>query len=90
MIGLFRPVRKQKQQETDDEYVKALRRARSGEDESWRALEPNVMGVSAMKLRNFGQREGARSYLAVHDGRVTHMLERDRYATYSGKARQVI
>lgn len=85
MIGLFRPVRKRRPNETEDDYVKALRRARSGEDEAWRALEPGVMGVNAMKLRNFGAKEGKRSYLGVIDGRVEHMNERDRYATFAGK-----
>lgn len=81
MVGLFRPVRQRKASETPDEYVKAIRKARSGEDESWRALEPNVMGVSAMKLRNFGQKEGARTFLRVAEGRVVPMPERDKYTT---------
>jgi len=85
MIGLFRPVRKQGGNETPDEYVKAIRRARAGEDEAWKALEQGIMGVNAMKLRNFGQREGARTFLSVANGRVSNMLERDRYTTRPGQ-----
>jgi replicative DNA helicase len=88
MIGLFRPIRKRRHTETDDDYAKAIRRARCGEDEAWRALEPGVMGVSAMKLRNFGQREGARTYLTVTEGKVEHMRERDKYTTRPGQPGQ--
>lgn len=39
--------------------------------EAWRVLEPNCMVVGAMKLRNFGERDGQKTYLRVQDGCVT-------------------
>lgn len=90
MIGLFRPLRTRRPDEGDDEYVKALRLARSGNGQVTDALEPNTMGVVAMKLRNYGAREGAKSYLHVERGRVSAMDEKDRYVTGNGFVRKVI
>ncbi len=90
MIGLFRPIRKQRPGETDSEYIEALRAARSGSGTVTDALEPNTMGVVAMKLRNYGSREGAKSYLHVERGRVLAMGEKDRYTTGNGHVREVI
>ena len=90
MIGLFRPIRKQRPDETEDDYVKQLRAARSGSGQITDALEPNTMGVIAMKLRNYGSREGAKSYLRVEHGRVSELDEKDRYTTGSGYVRKVM
>ena len=90
MIGLFRPLRKRRDDETDEEYVKALRAARAGTGNIADALEPNTMGVSAMKLRNYGSREGMKTYLTVSHGRVFSMDERDRYSTAGGHVRQLL
>lgn len=90
MIGLFRPLRKRAQDETDDEYVKALRAARAGTGNIADVLEPNTMGVTAMKLRNYGAREGAKTYLTVTHGRVFSMDEKDKYTTCGGYVRRVV
>lgn len=88
MIGLFRPVRERRQTETPDEYAAAIRSARLGTGSIVDALEPNVMGVTAMKLRNYGAREGAKTYLSVYHGQVSSMAERDRYSTAGGSLRR--
>jgi KaiC/GvpD/RAD55 family RecA-like ATPase len=36
--------------------------------EAWKVLEPNCMVVGAMKLRNFGEREGHKTWLRVENG----------------------
>lgn len=84
MIGLFRPLRGPKPGETIDEYKATIKAARAGTVDAPDALEPNTMGVVAMKLRNYGSREGVRINLALEQGRVTHRPERDRYGTSFG------
>lgn len=90
MIGLFRPIRKRRPDESEDDYTNALRAARAGTGTVTDVLEPNTMGVVAMKLRNYGSREGAKTYLSVHRGRVSSMREADRYTTTGGYVRQVL
>lgn len=88
MIGLFRPLRGLRPDETPEDYADALKKARAGTADTPDVLEPNTMGVVAMKLRNYGSREGARITLAVEHGRVQHLPERDRHATtYDGLRR---
>jgi hypothetical protein len=48
------------------------------------------MGVVAMKLRNYGSREGAKSYLRVEHGKVLDLDEKDRYQTGNGMLRRVV
>jgi hypothetical protein len=88
MIGLFRPLRKPVPGESDEDYVKTLKAARTGTGDVSAALEPNTMGVTAMKLRNYGAREGQKTYLHVQAGRVSDMAEKDRYSTGGGYVRQ--
>lgn len=90
MIGLFRPLRKQRPNETEDDFVKTLRAARAGRGEVSDLLEPNTMGIVAMKLRNYGARVGQKSYLHVEHGRATGMDEKDRYQTGNGYVRRVL
>jgi hypothetical protein len=89
MIGLFRPVRGPAAGESPDEYAQALRDARAGVTEAAGALEKGVMGVVAMKLRNYGQREGVRIRLGVERGRVVHLPERDQWTTEGRYPRRV-
>jgi hypothetical protein len=74
MLGLYRPMRTDL---TPDE-IKAAREDRA--DVS-KVLEPNTMGVIAMKNRKQGRHEGKRVSLGVEHGRVFEITERDRYAT---------
>lgn len=90
MIGLFRPVRAPLPNESPDDFAKALKAARAGNAEPHTILEPHVVGVSAMKLRNYGQHEGKRVTLGFRAGRVVDMLERDRYTTTGGYVRKVL
>lgn len=81
MIGLFRPLRARRADETEKDFLEAMRAARAGTGNITDALEPNTMGVSAMKLRNYGAREGAKMALSVSRGRVFPMAEKDRWST---------
>ena len=90
MIGLFRPLRKKRPSESDDDYGKALKAARSGLGSVTDVLEPNTMGVVAMKLRNYGSREGMKAYLRVENGRVESIPEKDKWTTASGYPRPAL
>jgi hypothetical protein len=81
MVGLFRPVRARRPDEAEDDFLAALKAARAGTGDVAAALEPNTMGVVAMKLRNYGSREGAKAMLAVRHGRVYAIEERDKWQT---------
>lgn len=81
MIGLHRKLRERLDSETVKEYKAAIQAARRGDAELHTVLEPGVMGVTAMKLRNYGARENQRAYLGVERGRVVDIAERDRYST---------
>jgi len=81
MIGLHRRLRDRDENETQKEFDAALARSRKGDAPPMDALQPNVMAVTAMKLRHAGQREGQRAYLAVDRGRVLHLSEKDRQRT---------
>lgn len=84
IIGLFRPLRAKRADETDKEYVKSLAVARDGTVDAPTALEPGVMGVNVMKLRNYGQNEGKRCLLGFERGRVIPLNERDHYTSQRG------
>lgn len=64
MIGLGRAL---KFAGVDRDQLAAVRGRRM---EPWKVLEPNCMVVGAMKLRNFGERDGHKTYLRVTDGCV--------------------
>lgn len=88
MIGLYRPLRDLVDGETSDEYAKALKAARAGAVDAPDMLEPNTMGVVAMKLRNYGQHDGRKIRLAFEHGRVLPLSEKDRHSTtYQGLRR---
>jgi len=89
MIGLYRPLRPPLPDEDMKAYKASIADARAGITEASEALERGVMGVVAMKLRNYGQREGVRIKLAVEHGRVIHLPERDRTGTSYGDLRRV-
>lgn len=89
MIGLHRRLRDQGPSETTKEYHASLKRSRVGDVPPMDALQPNVMAVTAMKLRNFGAREGNRAFLAVEHGRVMDLSERDRHSTTFDGVRRV-
>lgn len=88
IIGLFRPLRAQHERETAKEYAAAIKAARAGDSNAPFALQPGVMGVNAMKLRNYGQHEGKRIALGFEHGRVIPLNERDRWTTASGYPRK--
>jgi KaiC/GvpD/RAD55 family RecA-like ATPase len=86
MIGLHRRLRDPLPDETTKEYQAALVASRKGDRPAMESLMPNVMAVTAMKLRNFGAREGNRCFLGVDHGVVSSIPERDQY-TSTGRHR---
>lgn len=90
MIGLYRPVRVRRPDESEDDYAACMKAARAGHSDLQTALEPNTMGITAMKLRNYGSREGAKVMLGVRHGRVFPLTEKDSYQTgFGGRMREV-
>ena len=88
MIGLHRKVRERAGSETTKEYKAAMQAARGGDADVHGVLEPGVMGVTAMKLRNYGARENQRVHLGVEHGRIISLRERDLHSTtYEGQRR---
>ena len=90
MIGLYRPVRGKRPDESDEEFSRCIREARAGTINANDALESNVMGVTAMKLRNYGAREGVRISLGIDRGKVYALPERDRWSTAGMYPRRVV
>jgi hypothetical protein len=74
MLGLFRPLR-------TDISPDELKSVKLGTMEAWRLLEPETMGVVAMKHRQYGARERHVCKLRVERGRIIEIPERDRYVT---------
>lgn len=89
MIGLHRRLRDQQSDESLESYHAALKKSRDGDAPPLDALEPGVMALTAMKLRNDGSREGQRAFLSVHHGRITDLPERDHYATTYDATRRI-
>lgn len=89
MLGLHRRVRDQFDDETPEEFAAAIKKSRDGDNPPLDALQPNVMAVTAMKLRNAGAKEGQRMFLAVEHGRVLDLPEKDRHATTYTAVRRV-
>lgn len=89
MVGLYRPLRDMADGESPDDYAAALKKARADEMDAPDMLAPNTMGVVAMKLRNYGQKDGMKIRLAVEHGRVLHLPEKDRHSTSYEAIRRV-
>lgn len=75
MIGLYRPL---KFSGVDPD---ALSRFRNGDGEPMDVIEQNTMGVTVMKHRLYGNREGKRGFLGVERGRVVELSEADKGIT---------
>lgn len=86
IIGLFRPVRAMRHDETKKEYEAFLKTARGGAVDAPKALQPGVVGVNAMKLRNYGHHEGRKILLGFERGRVAELPEKDLWSTAGGRA----
>lgn len=78
MIGLYRPL---KFAGLSTEELKGFAK---GNGEPQDVCEPNVMAVSVMKHRLFGNHEGRRAFLRVERGKVTDLPEHELPASISG------
>jgi replicative DNA helicase len=74
VLGIYRPLRSDA---TDDQ----LKRVRQGLLDRDTVIEPNTMGIQLLKHRLDGPVAGKVVKLAVDQGRVLPLSERDRYAT---------
>lgn len=90
MIGLFRKIRERRPDEVPEQYTDLLKRARKGEIAPTEVLDRHVMGVNALKLRNYGARDGERTFLGFDRGQVVPLQEKDRYTTVGGYARTLV
>jgi replicative DNA helicase len=80
MLGLYRPKRSIGPLETQEEFKALMKAARAGEADPELVLDQDAMGVVAMKLRNYGNREGRKMCLRFAGGRIAdYALEQDRY-----------
>ena len=73
MLGLFRPQLPPPEGATQEDMAawrEDMARARRGELEPHKALEPMTMGIVLMKSRSYGNREGKRIKLAWRAGRI--------------------
>jgi len=70
MLSLFRPLRSQEIGESSEAFAQALKRARSGDADPQTVLAPGQVGVSLMKSRAYGAREGKRVILRWRRGSV--------------------
>ena len=73
MLGLFRPLLGPPEGAGPDDldaWKDLIAAARRGDREPHTALEPNTMGVSLMKSRSYGGREGQRINLTWQNGRI--------------------
>lgn len=85
VLGLWRPLRQQHEDETADEFKKIMAAAKAGHVQVSDVTEKNTMAVVLLKHRIFGERDGNRCKLHVRHGRVSDIPERDKYATsYDG------
>ncbi len=89
VLGLWRPIRMKKPDETADDYKYQLAAASRGDIEPREVTEPNTMAIVCLKHRTSGK-DGERCKLHVHHGRLSEIAERDQYTTAHGIIRKVI
>jgi len=70
MIGLFRPVREPHRDESAEDFAALVKRVRQGAEAPSSVLLSGAMGVSLMKSRSWGSREGQRVTLGWKQGEV--------------------
>lgn len=75
MLGLYKPLRVSG---VSSEEMKAVR---NGSMDLSRILEPQCMGISVMKHRLYGAREGKKCFLRVEHGRISRFPEKDQHRT---------
>jgi replicative DNA helicase len=88
VLGLWRPLRQQREDETAAQFKAVMASAKAGHVPTSDVTEPNTMAVVLLKHRTHGERDGNRCKLSVHHGRIADIPERDRFSTsYDGQKR---
>jgi hypothetical protein len=78
MLGLYKPLRKKKLDETPEEFRAALQAAANGTAEPQTVLEANTMGITLMKGRHgVGAKEGRQAFLRLVNGRLSDIPVRE-------------
>lgn len=82
MLGLFKPLRTRRMDESPEDFATAIAAVRDGTAEPQTVLEKNVMGVTLMKGRHgIGQNEGRQIMLRFENGRLSDIPVRE-YGRY--------
>lgn len=90
IIGLYRPLRQRMADEDEKTFAELLRARMRGEGDVTDILEPNTVGVTAMKLRHMGRNTGKKILLGFDRGRVVPLAEKDKYRTgFGGRMEEV-
>jgi replicative DNA helicase len=76
VLGLWRPIRQRRRDESAQEYKALLSAARSGSVEPAEFLEPNTMGIICLKHRTNGSAEGKRCLLRLERGQLIDPTDR--------------
>jgi KaiC/GvpD/RAD55 family RecA-like ATPase len=71
MLGLYRPLKTGLDPETMRDFQRNILKPND-------VCEPFTMGVTLMKHRLFGSREGERTFLGIHRGKVVELAEQNR------------
>ena len=88
MIGVYRPLQARPEDPIAAErWEKDMKAARSGSLEAWKVMARNQMGLSLMKHRDFGEREGRLQKLYIDRGNVRDWTSMDDVNTRLGGQR---
>ncbi len=80
-LGLWRPRRAMRVDESKDEFRALLKAARAGDVEPHLVLEQNTVGLQVLKHRADGAREGRETRLHIEGGVISDITEKDRHQT---------
>lgn len=80
VLGIWRPIRQRKNDETPDDFKSLLAAASRGDVEQLLVVEPATMALVCLKHRT-DSHEGMRCKLNVRHGRLSVIPERDQYTT---------
>lgn len=80
VLGIWRPIRQRKTEETTKDFKELLASASRGDTEPSQVIEPNTMALACLKHRT-DSHEGMRCKLHVRHGRLSEIAEKDQWET---------
>lgn len=75
VLGLFRPLREPARDESEEDWLRKVKAARSGKEAPSTVLLSGAFGLSLMKSENYGSREGSRALLGWQHGRIVDYFQ---------------